>query len=573
VNESSDPIAPRSALPRLLVPLAALAAMAAFAGRDADPAGMAEGIYLAVLAAAALLPVALLAPAPALELGLGSVLSTAAVWAFPRGPARGAVVVLVVLAALAVAAARRLWQEKGREDRGLSPALAIPLALGCQALLRGELLFAPGLTVRTLVALLALPVAGALAVAYLASRRGTVLALVAAGTALALAPGFNVASTLALLALAAGDVLGRRDAGLPARAAALLVVAAPIAWEPGPGVATALCGLALASPLAALALGAVAAGGMAVLFEASRDGMILQFAALPLLVPAALVPERGRSWNVLTAGLLVATVPLVPDLSALAAPLALAALSMRSGPAFTVPQRVWTGAVLGGTAILASYPWLRPEPMTAALSLLGLPAGPGLAVWAAAVFLALAGLGAVMGRVWEEPVRSARLAGLSAACLTLALLQGLPNAGTPLLVPELPVVLDSGNPSWEADLPGQPVGSVVVESSLANGAALPAGTPVATVKLRDRAGRSVGWTLRAGQNTGEWAARRPDVARAGGAAPQPWISWVAGDFFAQRYRARLRLARRGRFVHLRVERAPGVPQDLEVAVYQMEVRR
>jgi hypothetical protein len=211
--------------------------------------------------------------------------------------------------------------------------------------------------------------------------------------------------------------------------------------------------------------------------------------------------------------------------------------------------------------------------MPAALGLLGPLPGTILALWIAVLFLALAGLGIWMGRGWGDPLRSARLAGLSSACLTLALLQGLPTSGTPLLTPELPVVLDAGHPAWEHDLPPQPVGSVVVESALANGAALAPGTPVAILRLRDAAGRSVDWTLRAGEETGEVAARRPDVAREGRPVPPAWISWVAGDFFAQRYRAEMRLDRRNPFIKLRIERAPGLSPDVEIAVYQLEVRR
>jgi hypothetical protein len=563
VNELLSHRQNRSVTVRLLVPLAALAAMAAFAARDSAPFGTEEGVYLAVLAAVALLPVALLAPAPAVELGLGSVLVTTAVWALPPGPGRGATVVLILVATLAVAASRRL------SSPSLSAGVLIPLAVGAQVLLRGELLFAPALTVRLMVALLALPVAGALAVAMLARRHGATPALVAAGTALALGPGFNVGSTLALIALAAGGVLGDEELRWPTRAAALAVALAPIAWQPGAGLVIAVCGLALAWPRIGLGLAVAAAVGLALFFKPPLSGMTRQLTALPLLVPAALVPERRRTWNVVAAALLVATVPPVPGLSSLAAPLALAALGLRRNLAFTVPQRVWTGALLGGTALLASYPWLRPQPMPAALALLNPFSGNALALWIAIVFLALAGLGVWMGQRWD----SARLAGLSAVCLTLALLMGLPTAGTPLLTPELPVVLDAGHPVWEAALPSRPVGSVVVESALANGASLPLGTPVAILRLRDPAGRSLDWTLRAGAETGEVAARRPDVAREGRPVPQAWISWVAGDFFAQRYRARWHLDRQGRFGQVRIERAPGLPADVEIAIYQLEVRK
>jgi len=234
---------------------------------------------------------------------------------------------------------------------------------------------------------------------------------------------------------------------------------------------------------------------------------------------------------------------------------------------------VWTGALLGGTALLASYPWLREESLAEALALLGLPPGPVLAAWVAAVFLALAGLGAWMGRGWSEPLRSSRLAGLAAACVVLALLVGLPAPGKILLAPEEPVVLDAAHPAWEAPIPVAPVRSVVLESNLANGAGLAHGTPVATVHLRDSRGRTVAWTLRAGEDVGEWAARRQDVARTGARSPRAWISWIAGDFFGQRYRCRWRLPQPERYVQLRIERAPAAPAGLELALYQLEVRR
>lgn len=569
----------RSEILRLLVPLAALAAMASFAAREVDPSASSESAYLAVLAAAVLLAVGFLARWPAVELGLGATLATAAVWALPAGPGRGAALVMVLLATVAVTAGRQfLWVGADPDGRAVArPALLlqilIPLALALQFLLRGELLFAPAMSFRTLVALVALPVAGAVAAALLARRHGLAFSLLAGATAIVLAPGFNVAATLSLIALAAGDLLAWEELGWRFKAAAWVVLLAPILWEPAPGLAAAVCALALWRPRLALALAVPAAAGLAWLFQTPWEAMARQLSWLPLLLPAALVPERTRVFAVLTAALIAASVPQVPNLSTLAAPLGLAALSLRRNGAFSVPQRVWTGVVLACTALLASYPWLREEPLAEAVSLLGLPPGPALAAPVAAVFLALAGVGAWMGRGWSEPLRSARLAGLAAACAALAFLLGLPAPGTELLAPEMPVLLDAGRPVWEARLPETPVRSVVIESSLANGAGLARGTPVATVRLRDAAGRSVGWTLRAGEDVGEWAALRPDVERAGSRTPPAWISWVAGDFFAQRYRCLWRLPRPDRFVQVRIERAPGAPPDLALAVYQLEVRR
>src|SRR4029078_4634545 len=94
---------------------------------------------------------------------------------------------------------------------------------------------------------------------------------------------------------------------------------------------------------------------------------------------------------------------------------------------FFLPQGVWTGTLVGGTALLASYPWLRGEPLHTYLSLFGLAPGAGLAVVVVCVVLALAGLGVWMGRGWGEPLRSARLAGLAAGCVALALLGAAPQ--------------------------------------------------------------------------------------------------------------------------------------------------
>jgi hypothetical protein len=582
VNDQPAQSSFRSDLLRLLTPLAALAAMASFAAREADPAGAAESAYLAVLAVAALLPVGFLAPWPAFELGLGSALATAAVWALPPGPGRGMAVTMALLAALAVAAGRALTPRPplpsplpsltGRGGDKLPPGVAIPLALGLQVLLRGELLFQPALAVRTAVALVVLPVVGGLAVSMLARRHGMALALIAGGTAVALAPGFNVASTLALIALAAGDLLAWEEARPLVKVMAGIALLAPIAWEPGPGIVAAVCGLALWRPRIALGVAVAAAAGLAAFLHESWHGVGLQMLLLPLLVPAAVFPRQDRIAAVIAAVLMIGTVPLVPGAAALAAPLALAALSLRRDAAFTVPQGMWTGAALGGTALLAGYPWLREEPLASALGLLGLPIGLWLAAGVVAVFLALAGLGVWMGQRWDEPLRSARLAGLTAASLALALLAGLPGRGAALLPPGLPVVLDAAHPAWEARVPRQAVGSVVVESSLSNGAGLAPGTPVAVARLQD-AGGSLDWTLRAGRETGEWSVRRPDVARLGTLAPSPWISWVAGDFFAQRYRSKWIPPRRGQASVLRVERAPGVPPDLAVTLYQVEIRK
>lgn len=574
----SRPLSLTDSLLRAAVPLAAMAAMAAFAARE-PAAAATEGLYLAVLSGAALLAVASLAPTPAAELGAGAVLAAGCVWTLPAGPGRGAAVTLLLTALFAIAAARRL--AACLPDLPLD--VALPLALGVQVLLRGELLFQPQANLRTLVALLALPAAGAVAAGMLARRHGGGPALLATGTVLVLAPGWNVAATLGLIALAAGDQLARPELGRIGRSVALLILIAPIAWEPGPGLAAAAAGLALWRPR--LALGLAVPLAAALLWAGSRghspypaplDGIVLLILLLPGLLPGTIPAAEDQLLWVLTALVLAAAVPRIPDASALAAPLALAALAIRrSGPA-VVPQRVWTGALVGGTALLAAYPWLRADPLISAVALAGLAPGevPG---WhgAAAVLAAFLILATVLRAVREAH----RAGGAAAAAIFLAIFLHLPGRGAPLLPPESGVILDPVHPAWAAAFAApRRIGAVVVESSLSGGAALADGTPVARVLLRDDAGRSVLWILRAGEGTGEWAARRPDVERTARLrSPPAWISWIARSdenaFFAQRYRAAWSLEEPARFTHLRVEIARDLPADVGLTLHQVEVRR
>src|SRR5215210_7124581 len=191
---------------RFLVPLAVLGAVAAFATHELSPGAAAEGLFLGELSAAVLLVVAALAPAPAFELGLGSVLAVTAVWGLPPGPGRGAAVMLLLTATFAASCLRRL----SRTLPDLPLSVSIPLALGFQLLLRSELLFEPP-GFRTLVALIALPVAGGSAMAVLARRHGGDLALVAAGIAVLLGPGWNVTTTLGMIGAAAVSFVLRQS--------------------------------------------------------------------------------------------------------------------------------------------------------------------------------------------------------------------------------------------------------------------------------------------------------------------------------------------------------------------------
>jgi hypothetical protein len=567
VNDT--PLSIRDALARALVPLAALAAMAALALREVDAVSGAESWYLAVLSTAVLLAAAFLARPPAWEAGLGAMFATTAVWALPAGPGRGAVMVLLLGGVLAVAAARRLAPDPDH----LPLSVTVPLAFGVQVLLRGgELLFQPQANVRTLVALIALPVAGAVATTVLARRHGS-LALIAAGTAVLLAPGWNVAATLGLVALAAGDLLARPEAGRATKALAVLVLLAPIAWEPAPGLAAAAAAFALARPREGLIAALLVALVAPFVFSFHGPSWLGNFPLPFLLVPAVILFAKDRLWSAVAGAALALTVPLMPDDSAMAGPLALMALCL--SPWARGIQAVWTGTLLAATALLASYPWLRPAPLREAFGLLGItdPWKQG-ALILAFLLLALLARFATRRRI---PLSPAALAG---GLLLVGAWIHLPATGTLLLPADTAVVVDAAHRRWQAPLDPQQVRALVIESSLSNGAGLKNGTAIATVRLTGERARTVAWVLRAGEDTGEWAARRPDVAASSVLqSPPAWISWVAGDFLGQRYRVRWVPDRAsfssplaGPFTALTVERNPGLPREVSLAIHRVEVR-
>jgi hypothetical protein len=556
---------------RLLVALAAGVAMAAAASVEADPATAAESFYLAFLATPVLLSAAALAVPPAFELGAGAALAVACVWSLPPGPGRGAALVALLVALVAVVAARRL----AALGDALPSSAAVPLALGLQLLLRGDQLLAPRLDPHTLVIFLGLPLAAAAATSILAAHHGLPRALGAAALAVLLAPGWNVASTLALVALAAGSRFAaeRRDW----RYLLLPLLAVPVLWEPRSGWGAAVAGALLAFPAWPFAVVALAAGvGLGALVIGAPVPGLLGLAGLVLLAPGVALPAARRRWLAVTAALLAAFVPWIPDRSVLAAPLGLAALGTREeGPA-SAAERFWRGALLAGVCLTAAYPWIRRDALSAVLTGLGMGARFPLALVPAALLLALWGLERLSARgpgdvpAFVSPRLGASVAGVAVA---VALFAHLPARIVQLLPAATAVRLTADRPSWSGELPAAaspaaPGRALIVESSLANGAALPRGTPVAEVI----AAGGVRHALRAGFETGEWAARRPDVAvYAKFSTPDAWMSWVVDDFFAQRYRARFVLPANaaggsGR-MPLRIERSPKLPREVEIALH------
>lgn len=609
---------------RLAPPVAAVLALASLAAFQADPRAAAETAFLALAAGMTLLAAAAVSgaaaepadgPWPAAAAVAGSLLVTVAVWTLPAGPARGAVAMVLAAATLAAAGLRWLPGRAAHGGGAARVVAAVALAVSLQALLRsGELLgFAagPGEVLRSALVFAAFPLVGAAAVLALARLHGRRRALLAAAAVLLVGPGFRPATLAVLVALSAAPSLLRRDplaawrspeadpspgagrargAGVAVRLGALALLAAPFAWDAraaGAALAAGLAGAAILDGeradggrfrlglwLPAAAAAAVLAVALALPGRPWEEAVPLA-ALVPLALPALALPERGRAPLALAALVLAAAAARgVLVEGALAAPAALAALAVPRRGAVAAVQGAWSGALLVAASLLAAYPWLRPAPLPGALALFGLPAGlPGALAAVAGVAL-LSGLGLLVGRSGRaggsEP---AALRAAGAALAVLALLR-VPAAGAaPLDTPAL--ILDGDRPAWTADLGGGPgVRAVVLDSSLANAAGLPEGTPVATLRLRSPGRPDRTWTLATGADTGEWAADRPDLRALRPPAPDPWLSWVAeeGAFFGRRYRTVLRPDEAASPDRLELRLRPDLPPEVVLSVFHLELR-
>ncbi|HXU30794.1 MAG TPA: hypothetical protein VN851_09485 [Thermoanaerobaculia bacterium] len=560
-------------LVRVAVVLAAYAAIAAFGGFELDRLAGEESLYLSRIVFAVLAAVAFLAPAPARELGFGAVLATTAVWALPRGSLRGSTVVAVLIGALGLAA----WRRVAAEPRRLAPGAAVALGFGLQALLRGRLMFGASLfDPKALFALLALPVAAGCAAAWLSRQRGAEPAALGLVAVALLAPGWNVAATLALVVLALGDVSADPERPTLLRGAAGIAMFLPFLWEPrAAGVAVIAAfgastfrSTALARPAVLWGAAALAVAGTLPSVRPPAEAVAL-LALFALVVPAFLIPVRGRAdFERLFAilALAVAAAFAVPGPAALAAPIALVLITTPPRGGATYAHRAWITILGVLAALLAAYPWLRAEPLLDALALIGLfPSW----TWALAAVALASGIAAIFA------IQARRAALLVAGLAGLGVVLGLPPAGRTLLAGE--TALTASAPRFEAAIGGagpHSIRGIALDSHLENSAALGVGTVVATVRLLDDSGREVGKALplRLGTETGEWAVERPDLSALHLAAPAPWLSWVAGDFFGRRYRALWSVESPGKPVRISIDRAPGLPPEVAIAIHQVEIR-
>jgi hypothetical protein len=295
----------------------------------------------------------------------------------------------------------------------------------------------------------------------------------------------------------------------------------------------------------------------------------------PILLPALLLPSDSRRANSIQAFVLaVLALRTVGGPAALAAPLALGALSLRTRAVAANLQTLWSGTLLAVAALLAGYPWLRSPALEDSLALLGIQIEWPYAIGVAAVLWLMTFLCAAL--VDGSFVLKCRPAIVGGVVLALLAFFALPPAAERPLADGVHV-LDADQSEKALDLNAVvPTQSMVIDSYLENSASLATGTPVGRVTLTDSEGGRHNWLLRAGLDTGEWAARRPDVAGLPAfQAPAPWLSWVTADrrLFAQRYRASWSLDSTVDVVHLEVQRVEDLPPEVALAIFHLELRR
>jgi len=557
------------------VVLAAGASLFLLASAQADPLAATETRYLAFWSVAMLFCAAGLSRQLSFELAGSTLLLVLAGWVVPAGPVRAATFGLLLTAGLGVLIYRRLADA----SEGLDWNFWVPVALGVQLLARSDQLLSQPVEPKTLFGLVVLPLAAAWSLGLIARRRGVGVGLLAAGACLVLVPGWSVAVVLSLLGVSWLEAGLIRDANRWVRfgSLGLLMILAGV-WHSSFPVVILLMALVVGAAQnwksgVAVGLGAVTA---LLLLPGVRswEESLLAAGLILVLLPAAPLVASKHSRRVMLLALLVAFVAArtVPLPGALAAPLAALVLVLPKEGTYLTVQRIWTGTVATETLLLAAYPWLRSEPLNDMLRLFGVEGD-----WSS-VLLVLVGF-LVVGWLAEatQALKPGRLipAGVAMMALAVAALLQLPAANVYSLT-GAPIVLTSEQDEVVRDLDLEArVGSVVVDSYLENSVSLATGTPLVEVTLETEDGSHQRWLLRSGIESGEWAARRDDVAgRDGFEAPPPWLAWIPAesDVFAQRYRARWQLPEPVRANRLTLTRLPALPADVGIAFLGLELR-
>ena len=598
--------------------------MVSFVSHQTDPVSAAEGHLLAWLSAAVLFCVAALerprlpegaegfGRVSASRVGVGALLVLALLWAVPSGAARGTGITLLLFFLLARTTVERMREASDR----LPLVLTAPLCLGLQGLYMPELFLEgfpePSGMISSWLPALTFSMTAALALNLLARRHGARNALLAGGVVLLASRGWSPLGASSLFALAAGGFLWRTvptpssakvrgwgqwtpvillilgialaaGAGFPRRPLVFLVLLAMTSAASAAGLLELRRGSQGLLKLPILIL--LALGAMALLLEdsslaaAREPAQALGLLALGLaLLPQALLAPRLRSLAALLLAFLAAR--WLPGTEAaasagVAGALAFLALGLPQETRGAWVQNLWLGFwVLLGTAA-AGYPWLRGG--LEDLPLVWSPEGFGLGVWSpwwigvalVAGGWILEGALSALGKPVPRPV----LAAAAGFALVSATAARIPPAGETVLASEA-ITLTQDRPRWQVKIPETPARKLTVVSNLAFAADLPAGRPVAVLRLHHPDGSTTLSHLRAGTDTAEWAARRPDVAsRPELVTPQPWRVSAApdGPFFSQRYRSVHPLDTEEPVVSVDIFRRRNLPEEVSLTLFQLEL--
>ena len=543
---------------------------------ERDPTVGAEALFLARLALPVLLATAFAAPIVGPALILQSLLAAGAVLVLPGTPDRAFAlsVVLVIGGALAVRGGGR-----PREAQGTAASLEMAghrlmaTVLAVQLLLRSsELLNAEVSTIADVMGWAALAAVSGHVLAQATTWRAAALALAVSAI---VANGFHAPNSVGIAVLA-GAALAfdtRRSRAWRVAGGLLLcsplVLMSPLMLRSEGGLAALAAASILAplpalrpvGPLLLLGLGVWRAGAAGVDVAVLRR----QIAVLVLVLPQAFLESRDLARKAAALILAGATLLLEPTLAALATPLAAMALCLNDGTRRASLQRVWITALALSTLLLAAPPWYRSPSLPSALARFGVEPG----AWALVGLLVFAGL-------WVASRTQKRLsaAALAAGAIGLALILSAPRDSA-LLVHRQPVALTDAGPTWAHALSApRTARTIVLDTNFANSTSAVPGAVLARIRIRSADGDQFK-AIRIGEESGEWAVLRDDVAAIPGvAAPPGHLSWVdpSGTFFGQRYRMIWTLGEPTEIEEVELILEPGTPRGLVLTVFHLELR-
>lgn len=561
---------------RIALPLAFLAAAASRAAFLADAADAVEVRFVALAGTVVLLGMSALERTGLSRTAVIALLAELGLWALPPGDIRAASISALLVIGLALVTYERVRQ-------GLDKLTGEPVAwaLAAQALLRPELYLAPRFGPEFLLEALVIPIFAAAAALRLAQREGQQLWL-AFLAIVTIDRGFGVEVALTLVVLAALRALrairaSRATTAVPrlretaAWTACALILISTASRDPLALVAVvsvAAAGSLLLANRKVAAVGATAALAGVLIFtggETDLDGSIQTLALGLMALPLAVSVPANRRIRVATGVVLVAAASVqLPPGVALAAPLVVVASALPDRGQRLGIQAAWVGLLSLFAGLTAAYPWLRASPFESALAGFGL--NPD--VKSAAIVLVSFWLVAFVARR-SSPVRPAGLT--AGVMLVLAAVFLLTNPPLELLETDS-FTLDAANNS-QVYLMNRKIRQVTLDTYASNTTRLAHKSPVGRIVIEGDEGIERVLLLTLGAETGEWAARRPGHESAS-RAPRAWISWLTSDgsYFAQRYRARWTLDPPVVAHSLRIEREDSLPEDVELAVFQVGVR-